>query len=145
LQGKIVSPAEVTPLEAIKPGSATAPVIPCCLSVLMAMIGTPWMPDLSNTILVLESIGLDAYNVERCLTQLEQCGILQRLSGLVFGCFTNCDKREYLPEIFRDYAAQVPGPVCCNFKFGHEEPGAVIHVGGTAALSVEASGNVLFG
>ena len=142
--GKVVSPSEDAPLQGLKPGSVTAPVVPCCLLLLMSLIGTPWMPDLTGTILVIESIGTDAYQIERDLTQLEQCGILQTLGGLVFGTFLSCGAPEYLPEIFRDYAGTVPGPGCCNFKFGHKEPGAVIRVGGQATLTVADSGTVAF-
>lgn len=142
--GKVVCATGTEPLCALKCGTATAPVVPCCLPVLSSLIGTPWMPDLANTILVLESINTSACLVERSLTQLEQCGILKSLAGLVFGSFTKCDQMEYLPGVFRDYAAKVPGPVCSNFKFGHEEPGAVIRVGGTATLTVSQDGAASF-
>lgn len=142
--GKVINPTSTAPMRALQAGSATAPVVPCCLPVLNALIGTPWMPDLTNTILVVETINSSASAVERALTQLEQCGILSKLAGLVFGSFTNCTQMEYLPEIFRDYASKVPGPVCCDFKFGHDEPGAVIRVGGTATLQVTQTGEVSF-
>lgn len=142
--GKVICPTDDAPLKAVKAGSVTAPVVPCCLLLLMSLIGTPWMPDLTGTILVIESIGTDEYQIERDLTQLEQCGILQSLGGLVFGTFLSCGSPKYLPEIFRDYAGIVPGPVCCSFKFGHKEPGAVIRVGGTATLTVSDTGAVSF-
>ena len=142
--GKVVSPTDDAPLQGLKTGSVTAPVVSCCLLLLMSLIGTPWMPDLTGTILVIESISTDEYQIERDLTQLEQCGILQSLGGLVFGTFFSCGSPEYLPEIFRDYAEKVPGPVCSNFKFGHKEPGAVIRVGGIATLTVADSGAVSF-
>ena len=142
--GKVVSPADNAPLQGVKPGSATAPVVPCCLLLLMSLIGTPWMPDLTGVILVIESIGTDVYQLERDLIQLEQCGILGSLGGLVFGTFSACGSPEYLPEIFRDYAAKVPGPVCSGLKFGHQEPGAVIRMGGRATLTVSGSGAVSF-
>lgn len=142
--GKVICPTSDRSLCAVKAGSATAPVIPCCLPILTSLIGTPWMPDLTNTILVLESVNTNACTVERSLTQLEQCGILSRLAGVVFGSFTNCDQMEYLPELYRDYGAKVPGPVCSDFKFGHDEPGAVIRVGGVATLEVSQTGTVSF-
>lgn len=131
---RTICATENTPLETLQTGSAAASVIPCCIPVLTSLIGTPWMPDLTGTILVLESINASACQTERALTQLEQCGILQSLAGLVFGSFTNCTQHELLPEIFRDYAPLVNGPVACGFKFGHEEPGAVIQVGGIGNL-----------
>ena len=142
--GKVISPTSSKPLTAIQAGSVTAPVVPCCLPVLTALIGTPWMPDLTNTILVLESVNTSACLVEKELTQLEQCGVLENLAGVVFGSFTNCSQKEYLPEVFRDYAEKIPGPACCDFKFGHDEPGAVIRVGGEATLQVASSGEVVF-
>ena len=142
--GKVICATSEAPLSPVKAGPASAPVVPCCLPVLTSLIGTPWMPDLNGTILVLESVNTSASAVERSLTQLEQCGILSRLAGLVFGSFTSCGDAEYLPELFRDYGSRVPGPVCSHFKFGHDEPGAVIRVGGMATLKVSHDGSASF-
>ena len=141
--GKVVSLAEEKPLCAIKTGRVTAPIVPCNLMLLISLIGTPWMPDLSGTILVIESVGQGMIQIERNLTQLEQSGILESLAGLVFGNFTGCDFREYQADVIWDYAQKVPGPVCSDLKFGHEEPGAVFRVGGIATLEVNNDGSVV--
>jgi len=128
----------------LQAGKVKAPVVPVNLMLLISLIGTPWLPDLSGTILVVESIGQDAMQIERNLTQLQQSGILESLKGIVFATFTNCNYGKYLPEIFRDYAACVKGPAFYGFPFGHEEPASVIKVGATATLEVTRDGAVRF-
>ena len=46
-------------------------------------------------------------------------------------------------DVIWDYAQKVPGPVCSDLKFGHEEPGAVFRVGGIATLKVNNDGSVV--
>lgn len=49
---------------------------------LISLIGTPWMPNISNGILVLEDINEHPFRVERMLLQLLEAGILDRQKGL---------------------------------------------------------------
>ena len=128
----------------LRTGSVTAPVVPANQMLLASLIGTPWQPDLTGVILVLEGINEDAITVDRYLTQLKGTGMLEKLAGLVFGTFTNCAQEQYLPEIFREYAALVPGPSCYGMPFGHEFPASAIHVGHQATLTVTDGKNVEF-
>lgn len=90
------------------------------LSVAAALCGTPFMPDLSGSFLVLEDLNEPPYRIERCLVQLQMCGILGRCAGLAFGQFTDCGSAEEMELIYRKYAAYVNGPVWTGFPFGHE-------------------------
>ncbi len=91
------------------------------LSMVAALCGTPYMPDLSGSFLVLEDLNEPPYRIERCLTQLRQCGILEQCAGLAFGQFTDCGAPDEMELIYRKYAACVNGPVWTGFPFGHEQ------------------------
>ena len=90
------------------------------LTVAASLCGTPFMPNLSGSLLILEDIAEPPYKIERALTQLKQCGILNQCAGLVFGQFTDCGEPAQLEHIFRKYAAELKVPAWHGFPFGHE-------------------------
>lgn len=113
----------------LQPGEASGPLVPVNLTILCALIGTPFLPDLQNAILILEDIAEPAYRIDRCLCQLQQAGILSRLSALIFGQFTQCEDDHLLPEIFTEYAQRLPIPVLTNLAFGHLNPSLTLPTG----------------
>ena len=82
------------PVETITPGQARGRLLGGNLSVLTAMLGSPYLPSWKNTILFVEEINEKVYRVDRMLTQLKLAGILEQLSGFIFaGCF-DCPEEE---------------------------------------------------
>ncbi len=75
---------------AIAPGKAKGKLVGGNLSVISAMLGSPYLPTWNQTILFIEEIGEDIYRIDRMLTQLKNAGILNRIAGLIFGQCTNC-------------------------------------------------------
>lgn len=108
--------------EVLRPGTAAGSVFAANLAVIVTLCGTGWMPDLTGWILILEDIGEPVYRLDRYLTQLRQCGILDRCAGLVFGDFADCGDREERMVLFRRVAAGFAGPVLTDFPFGHTFP-----------------------
>ena len=72
------------------PGKAQGAVYGGNLSVLCSMIGTPYFPKLAGTMLLLEETTEEPFRIDRMLTQLKQCGVLDELSGVIFGRCTKC-------------------------------------------------------
>jgi muramoyltetrapeptide carboxypeptidase len=60
------------------------------LTVLTALVGTPYIPDFTGAILFIEDVDEAEYRIDRMLTQIGQAGILGKLSGVVFGQCTDC-------------------------------------------------------
>lgn len=58
------------------------------LAMLVSLIGTPWLPQITDGILVLEDINEHPFRVERMLLQLYHAGILDRQSAIVLGSFS---------------------------------------------------------
>lgn len=58
------------------------------LAMLISLIGTPWMPQIENGILVLEDINEHPFRVERMLLQLYHAGILPRQKAIILGSFS---------------------------------------------------------
>ena len=126
-------------LRAVQTGLARGPLVPVNLSVLVSLVGTPWMPDLRGAILVFEDIHEAAYRVDRYLLQLRLGGCLRGVAGLVFGQFTEGEDASWLPEVFADAAAHLVGPVAAGLEFGHGYPSLSLPMGRTACLRVDAS------
>ena len=122
--------------EIIRRGDAEGALVPVNLTLLSALTGTEFMPDLTGAILAIEDVGEPAHDIDRNLNHLRQCGILESLSGIIFGSFSDCEDGEYLPEIIREYAALVDGPALCNFSFGHVHPSLPMPFGKKCRLSV---------
>jgi muramoyltetrapeptide carboxypeptidase len=72
------------------PGVARGRLLGGNLSVLSAMVGTPWLPDFTGAILFLEETNEAEYRIDRMLSQLALSGILGKAAGVIFGQCTNC-------------------------------------------------------
>ena len=107
--------------EVIRSGKVQAEMLGGCLSVVVTTLGTPYEIETTGKMLFLEDVGEKPYRVERMLTHLKMAGKLERLAGLVFGDFTQCDGegprnvREIIGELF--HAA--PYPVVMGIPAGH--------------------------
>ncbi len=112
------------------------------LTVLTHLIGTQYLPNFKNSILIIEDIGEAPYRIDRMLTQLRLSGILQQLSGLGFGSFANCDddidvdktKSFELYDIFRDRTQGLKIPIVSNLPIGHGHGNASLPLGSQAIL-----------
>ena len=113
----------------LKAGQGRGPVVPCNLTLLCALLGTPFLPELKNSILVLEDVHEPSHAIDRRMNQLRQAGILSCLAGLVYGQFTDGEDSEYLPEILQEYAEFVPGPVVAGYPLGHSHPSLSMPMG----------------
>ncbi|HNW60038.1 MAG TPA: LD-carboxypeptidase, partial [bacterium] len=108
-------------------GTGEGPLLGGCLSLINPLIGTPYQPDFSGAILVLEDIGEDVYGIDRYLVQLRYAGILDQLHGLIFGQFLDMespDKAEPslpLQEVLEKYTRELHIPILGNFPYGHQD------------------------
>ncbi|MCH9771984.1 MAG: LD-carboxypeptidase [Cyanobacteria bacterium] len=121
-------------------GVAVGPLLTLNLTVASHLIGTPFLPDLSGVVLVIEDIGEAPYRIDRMLTQWRLAGLLQSLAGLGFGRFLGCDHESdsggfSLDEVLRERTADLGIPVVANLLVGHGPGGnAALPVGAIATL-----------
>ena len=133
---------ELEAREAMHQGSAEGEVIGGCLSVLVAMIGTPFEPRFDGRILFLEDTGEKAYRIDRMLVQLRQSGALGRVAGVVFGAIRAIDGNEQESRMIARFAAeQTAGlgcPVLYGIEAGHGTENFTIPFGVTARIDSAA-------
>jgi len=109
----------------IAPGKARGKLLGGNLSVLAALVGSRWMPDMRGAILFLEDVNEAEYRIDRMMTHLREAGILQQISGFVFGSCRGCSHRdlEYkgfpIISILQQHIAPLGIPAFSGANFGH--------------------------
>jgi muramoyltetrapeptide carboxypeptidase len=112
------------------------------LTVLTALMGTPYLPAVRGGILFLEDVHEHPYRIERMLTQLLHAGVLQRQKALLLGHFTNYtllphDKGFRFKSVLEWLRGQVRIPVLTGLPFGHVPTKVALPVGAKVHLAVE--------
>lgn len=127
----------------LKSGSAEGTLLGGNLSVLSAMVGTPYLPDTRNALLFLEEISEAPYRIDRMLTQLEHSGMLSNARGAMLGVFVKCEPAAgeeslVLAQALSDHFAQRPIPSAYGLSFGHIASQWVLPIGVRARFDADA-------
>lgn len=129
-------------VETIVPGKVRGKLVGGNLSVLTAMIGSPYLPSWNKSILFIEEIGEDVYRVDRMLTQLQIAGILNQISGFVFGQCTNCKLGDEpsltLTQVLRDRILPLGIPAWYGAAIGHIKDKFTLPVGVDVEIDANA-------
>jgi len=112
------------------------------LSVLSALVGTPYLPTITGGILFIEDVNEHPYRVERMLTQLLHAGVLARQKAIVFGQFSNYrlvphDKGFKLASVVSWLRSQVKASVLTGLPFGHVPTKVLLPFGRPCELLVQ--------
>ena len=118
------------------------------LAMITSLIGTPWLPQIANGILVLEDINEHPFRVERMLLQLLNSGILANQRAIVLGSFTGARPNDYdagydLPQVCDYLRTQLDVPLISGLDFGHEQRTVTLPLGANALLVNNAATTTL--
>lgn len=103
---------------ALHPGRAEGELMGGCLSIVAAMLGTPYCPSFDDRILFLEDVGERAYRIDRLLVQLRHSGAFDRCAGVVFGAVRSVDGDENEAQLIARFAAEQTAGFDCPVLFG---------------------------
>ncbi len=110
-------------LRTLKPGSARGTLYGGCLSILAALIGTPWEPATENKLLFIEDVGAKPYQVDRMLWQLRQAGKLDGVRGIIFGEMLDCTSPSAPENLLEDAILSalngIDIPIAFGLRCGH--------------------------
>ena len=125
-------------VEGLAGEDAAGKLIGGCLSLLVHLLGTPWLPRLDKRLLFLEDVGESLYRVDRMLNQLLLAGILKTVSAVLIGTFYGCEgdaEDGTVTEVVEDFKGRCPCPVIEGLPFGHGLPRRVLPIGREAQVS----------
>jgi muramoyltetrapeptide carboxypeptidase len=149
-----VNPAVLVPqrgrVVTVVPGRATGPLVGGNLTLLQALIGTPWLPEMNGAILFLEDIGEDLYRIDRMLGHFRLAGVLARLAGVAIGHFSRMQHATFegafgLDDVLRTYFEPLGIPVAHGFPIGHVQEQWTLPIGIQAELDANRGELTLLG
>lgn len=124
------------------PGKARGRLVGGNLSLISALVGTPYELDLRDRILFLEDVGERPYRIDRMLSQMQLAGQLDHLSGVLLGQFTDCNPRDEnatwdVTRVLNHYFGSLDIPVLMNFPSGHHAFNSTIPLGYQVELDAD--------
>ena len=122
----------------IREGKASGKIIGTNLATMMYLLGTPYLPNMDNTILFIESLNSSSNECQRRFAHLKQYGIFDKISGIVIGYNYDLQKNGYIypqmEDILLDYTKEYNFPIIkCN-SFGHRIVNSIIPIGVNAKI-----------
>jgi muramoyltetrapeptide carboxypeptidase len=124
-------------LRTLHTGRARGTLYGGCLSILVALLGTPYEPQTEGKLLFLEDVSAKPYQIDRMLWQLREAGKLDGVRGIIFGEMLNCASPgappELLDEVILRTLEEFSGPIAIGLRSGH-----VSHRNVTLTLGVDA-------
>jgi muramoyltetrapeptide carboxypeptidase len=119
-------------------GTAEAPLVGGCLTLLAASIGTPFEVQTDGCVLMVEDLNTEPYLVDTALNHLIRAGKLDNIAGFVFGTDVNL-KGQTIPEevesslsieeMLDELIAPLGIPAIANVPVGHGKHMATMPLG----------------
>jgi muramoyltetrapeptide carboxypeptidase len=133
-------------IRVLRPGRADGLLTGGCLSIFVEALGTPYAPRIAtSSILFLEDIGTKPYQWDRMLLHLRYSGLLEKVTGIVFGDMSQCvssDETDYLERAILHALCDFEGPIAIGLRSGHVSASNItIPLGVAAALDLSDAGN----
>ncbi len=130
-------PDPLSATDCLVPGIVEGPLIGGNLSVLTRLLGTPYFPEASGAILLLEDVGERPYRLDRMWTHLRLAGIFKKVRGIALGELTGCEENsaDYSSlDVLRELASETRLPCAAGFPIGHGEANWAVPLGCRARL-----------
>ena len=121
--------------QAIRRGRAVGPLFPGCLSLIVTLLGTRYLPNLTGGILLLEDLDEKPYQVDRMLVHLKNAGIFGKIAGIVIGRLTDCwpkinrGQHLELADVLLELTAAHRIPIYAGVPYGHHPERLTLPVG----------------
>lgn len=122
--GKIINPNEEK-FFILNKGRGEGKLVGGNLAVFVALMGTPYFPNLKDTVILLEEVGEAPYRIDRMLNQLKIANAFNQANAVILGRFVDCYESDVekktltLNEVIADFLDDLEIPVIYNVKHGH--------------------------
>ena len=104
----------------------------------MKLNGTEFFPDLTDKVLVLESLGGTEGLMTTLLWQYRQLGVFRRIRGLILGTYSELDKEQgpdFITKLALEAVDNPDLPIAKTQRIGHKEDSYGLHIGDRIELS----------
>jgi muramoyltetrapeptide carboxypeptidase len=128
----------------VRPGRVEGPALGGTLSLMAALIGTPFEPALAGSVLFLEEVGEPFYRLDRMLTQLRVSGRLYGVKALICGSLRGCGPAAERAQSWRRLVAEAAPPgtaIVVELPFGHTARNLAFPIG--AQVEVDTAAGVI--
>ena len=120
--------------QGLEPGLGGRPAAAFNLAILTSLIGTPWLPDLTDHVLLIEDVSEPLYRIDRMLFQLSAATQLKGLAGLRLGAVSDIQLndppwRETPEQMIRRWCAAMDVPYLGTAEIGHTQGNRVVPFG----------------
>ncbi len=115
-------------LRVLRPGVAEGNLSGGCLAIYTESLGTPWAARPGGGILMLEDVGVKPYQWDRMLVHLRHAGMLERVTGFVFGSMEQCGdalEQAAIEASILHALHDFEGPIGIGLRSGHVDRGNV--------------------
>ncbi|WP_196001425.1 S66 peptidase family protein [Clostridium sp. 1001271B_151109_B4] len=104
---------------------------------LLKLAGTKYMPDFTDKVLLLESMGGEAGLMSAFLNQLKQMGVFDKIQGLILGTFSKMQENNITPTIEELVVSIIDNPnlpIAKTEEIGHGANSKCIIIGKNISL-----------
>jgi muramoyltetrapeptide carboxypeptidase len=121
-------------VQTITPGRARGRLLGGNLTVLTALVGTPFLPDWDGCVLFVEDVEEAPYRIDRMLVQLKLAGILQKARAVIWGTCADCDPGEgfgslTITDVLNDHVKPLGVPAWQGAMIGHVDRQFTLPIG----------------
>ena len=136
-------------LRVLRPGVAEGTLAGGCISIFTEALGTPYAAPTASAdaprVLFLEDIGTKPYKWDRFLLHLRYAGMLDHVSGIVFGDMRQCvppEDDELLDQAILHALRDFAGPIAIGLRSGHvDAPNITLPLGVRVRLDLSEEQN----
>lgn len=120
----------------VSEGEAEGVLFGGCLSLLDALVGTPYDFWIDDGIFFWEDVDEPVYRLDRMLTHLRLSGRMTRIRGVIVGGLKGCGSDEETLELLNDFFRDIP--VIRHLPFGHLGDNLLMPIGRRVRLSTSS-------
>ncbi len=131
--GSVLAHPVAYPLTTIAPGIACGRLLGGNLSMIAAVMGTPFEIDADGIILLIEDVNEPIYRIDRLLTHLRLAGKLAQVAGVLVGDVAGVDKAA-LERLLKQTFEPLCIPVLAGWRSGHCDPNLTLPMGALVRL-----------
>lgn len=131
--GSVLAHPAAYPLTTVEPGIACGRLLGGNLSMIAAMMGTPFELDAEGIILLIEDVNEPIYRIDRLLTHLRLAGKLAQVAGVLVGDVAGVDKAA-LALLLKQTFEPLRIPVLSGWRSGHCDPNLTLPMGALVRL-----------